>query len=116
MDRRNGFQYPVSDRMGCNEMVARLETLEDALSVSCVGSNGLQRGRRDDGHRAGPPFSILCRIEWAATSLPSPSPLVGGYFQYPVSDRMGCNLTYASCQTAGDPPFSILCRIEWAAT
>ena len=36
-----GFQYPVSDRMGCN-LDARADAADgDELSVSCIGSNGL---------------------------------------------------------------------------
>ena len=62
------FQYPVSDRMGCNNSSAESASASaQDLSVSCVGSNGLQRmeskGRYPD-----------CKN-----------------FQYPVSDRMGCN-------------------------
>ena len=36
------FQYPVSDRMGCNCFNCFARQLAIHLSVSCVGSNGLQ--------------------------------------------------------------------------
>ena len=61
------FQYPVSDRMGCNNMPGLWSRYWYQLSVSCVGSNGLQ------------PCSHVARHGRA------------GDFQYPVSDRMGCN-------------------------
>ena len=38
----NDFQYPVSDRMGCNlAWVAQPFAYTFHLSVSCIGSNGL---------------------------------------------------------------------------
>ena len=39
--RYNSFQYPVSDRMGCNNYRAADRESGLALSVSCIGSNGL---------------------------------------------------------------------------
>ena len=61
------FQYPLSDRVGCNRFDLWLH---------------------DDGPAS---FSILSRIEWAVT----PQGLIHGYrdigFQYPLSDRVGCN-------------------------
>jgi len=134
------FQYPVSDRMGCNDMkkssgrprwnlsvscvgsnglqpiAAPCITHSEQLSVSCVGSNGLQlRARRCRPHPR-QSFSILCRIEWAATPEVVVRVDKNTLFQYPVSDRMGCN-TYDSVLVGFElPTFSILCRIEWAAT
>ena len=35
------FQYPVSDRMGCNGGREQAEQGAHRLSVSCIGSNGL---------------------------------------------------------------------------
>ena len=62
------------------------------------------------------PFSILERIEWAATGeFATPTPCAGP-FQYPRTDRMGCNLTFDSSILPTDTSFSILERIEWAAT
>jgi len=61
------FQYPRSDRAGCNPPGRWLAPIEVVLSVSSVGSSGMQldigqlfRGLRPD-------------------------------FQYPRSDRAGCN-------------------------
>ena len=61
------FQYPVSDRMGCNE------ALEMFLS------------------KFKETFSILYRIEWVVTLAADPRAANLQVFQYPVSDRMGCN-------------------------
>ena len=59
---RRDFQYPVSDRMGCN-LDAQLQIREFAtLSVSCVGSTGLQPGAGINMEMAVPSFSILCLI------------------------------------------------------
>jgi len=89
---RPNFQYPVSDRMGCNSTPACRPGKPTTLSVSCVGSNGLQPVSGNRLPFSLRPFSILCRIEWAATftSFASSMPLKP-FFQYPVSDRMGCN-------------------------
>ena len=35
------FQYPVSDRMGCNLHFLHVWMCRQELSVSCIGSNGL---------------------------------------------------------------------------
>ena len=62
------FQYPVSDRMGCN-----------LFSVKRLRATTFS-------------FSILYRIEWVVTSLPNLALDFYQAFQYPVSDRMGCNI------------------------
>ena len=36
-------------------------------------------------------FSILSRIEWAVTKTAGTSPARPLHFQYPLSDRVGCN-------------------------
>ncbi len=61
------------------------------LSVSSNGSNGLRRLRSLASCVGGRTFSILERIEWAATGL-------------------------TIFALAALSPFSILERIEWAAT
>ena len=71
------FQYPVSDRMGCNFD-------EDGKVKSFTIRT----------------FSILCRIEWVVTSGASPGSRVVIAFQYPVSDRMGCNSAPTPIRTA----------------
>ena len=40
-------------------------------------------------------FSILYRIEWVVTTTDAYRALIHKDFQYPVSDRMGCNLRRA---------------------
>ncbi len=78
--------------MGCDVY----EPLERAgwrrLSVSSNGSNGLR-------HPPATPtpsvseltFSILERIEWAATDDDPNQCFTGPDFQYPRTDRMGCD-------------------------
>ncbi len=69
-------------------------TLREAeqLSVSSNGSNGLRRllSALTVGSRC--PFSILERIEWAATIPGRRRAGHRRYFQYPRTDRMGCDL------------------------
>ena len=135
------FQYPRSDRAGCNvDLPPGCKFLEH-LSVSSVGSSGMQlyalpvvnlgvaafsilgRIERDATLRSihllsrySPPFSILGRIERDATTSRLDHPFSqallsvssvgssgmqrpaeggddnpGGSFQYPRSDRAGCN-------------------------
>jgi len=62
------FQYPRSDRAGCNKLCITAYNDTDKLSVSSVGSSGMQRGYR--GHHRGSrgAFSILGRIERDATA------------------------------------------------
>ena len=40
------------------------------------------------------PFSILYRIEWVVTAGWGQAAVGAGGFQYPVSDRMGCNIVF----------------------
>ncbi len=111
------FQYPRTDRMGCDYLP-------------------YVRGTLPHG-----PFSILERIEWAATpdnqrrrsrrrrlSVSSngsnglrrvprqPSRLYAHGFQYPRTDRMGCDTGQNTARAKRNATFSILERIEWAAT
>ncbi len=87
------------------------------LSVSSNGSNGLRLDTDTRWVLHKEPFSILERIEWAAT-LPGINlilwPPAG--FQYPRTDRMGCDTAVAVIVTVTVETFSILERIEWAAT
>ena len=61
-------------------------------------------------------FSILERIEWAATLNPAYLQDVAEVFQYPRTDRMGCDLSVVADYVQSLTGFSILERIEWAAT
>ncbi len=60
------------------------------------------------------PFSILERIEWAAKLLDCAVERVP--FQYPRTDRMGCDSLSGKRHYNPRHAFSILERIEWAAT
>ncbi len=161
-----GFQYPRTDRMGCDYCAWWPCDGSDTLSVSSNGSNGLrlQTMQGEDGRTSGfqyprtdrmgcdsandvtvsaprHTFSILERIEWAATFLTSPSCLSPTTsfsileriewaatrrsehttpqlprFQYPRTDRMGCDHSAYKSNDAPKISFSILERIEWAAT
>ena len=79
--------------MGCNELPARgWETRFIAFSilyriewVVTVPSRRTLTARELT-------FSILYRIEWVVTTDERTLAAGTGFFQYPVSDRMGCNL------------------------
>ena len=150
--------------MGCDSSTAITLAASTSLSVSSNGSNGLRPLSRPNTTAPAPAFSILERIEWAATmaevqvspaldafsileriewaatspSRSRPSALStfsileriewaatalhdGQYiadddFQYPRTDRMGCDIVQIEVPVGQSPPFSILERIEWAAT
>ncbi len=62
-----------------------------SLSVSSNGSNGLRHNtfiRRSPRRKS---FSILERIEWAATVFKKLEEVIKDIFQYPRTDRMGCD-------------------------
>ena len=85
-------------------------------------------------------FSILCRIVWIVTARIAYESINNALFQYPVSDRLDCNLGIVSKETpllpfqypvsdrldcnpetsrsscSRPPTFSILCRIVWIVT
>ncbi len=63
----NRFQYPRTDRMGCDQELTVLINALVILSVSSNGSNGLRPCTRLRVLPLLRPFSILERIEWAAT-------------------------------------------------
>ncbi len=67
-DGHTAFQYPRTDRMGCDQIVA------GGRVMALV------------------PFSILERIEWAATPASPGRPATPTLFQYPRTDRMGCDI------------------------
>ncbi len=134
------FQYPRTDRMGCDSCLLTTTATHLWLSVSSNGSNGLrlpliacasdvesfQYPRTDrmgcDARgtaRMAPtpaPFSILERIEWAATRRSGGFRPPSGAFQYPRTDRMGCDAVGDGESDEVGVTFSILERIEWAAT
>ncbi len=62
------FQYPLTDRDGCNEKEEGLHAAPDSVSVSSNGSRRLQHLH-----------SLALPLEEAV-------------FQYPLTDRDGCNL------------------------
>ena len=134
------FQYPRTDRMGCDGDGGRRACPSPPLSVSSNGSNGLRLVSVDDDGNALVAFSILERIEWAATpthrlrlrrrKLSVSSNGSNGLrrtrnsthgahscpFQYPRTDRMGCDAVGDGESDEVGVTFSILERIEWAAT
>jgi len=73
------------------------------------------RGPGGEGNSPGP-FSILGRIERDATSGAGLHYLTTPTFQYPRSDRAGCNQSLAERMVQSAGPFSILGRIERDAT
>jgi len=89
---RGPFQYPRTDRTGCNFGVVGLLISRNWLSVSSDGSNGVQH-----------------------QGLDGFDPVPAG-FQYPRTDRTGCNHPKWPRVTLSSPSFSILGRIERGAT
>ncbi len=135
------FQYPRTDRMGCDLWGAPGRRESSTLSVSSNGSNGLRpqlhisspqalpdlsvssngsnglRPASDEAHTLiFHTFSILERIEWAATRDAGLESGANPDFQYPRTDRMGCDAASATTSSRLLSTFSILERIEWAAT
>jgi len=90
------FQYPRTDRTGCNDDEAGARHLHLAhLSVSSDGSNGMQLLRSHGRHGWSCTFSILGRIERDATTFwPALWAGLTAFFQYPRTDRTGCNLLF----------------------
>jgi len=89
----------------------------DPLSVSSDGSNGMQRRSRPSWAEVDrTTFSILGRIERDATLPRRPTCPAPMSFQYPRTDRTGCNSGRESAQRLSSWPFSILGRIERDAT
>ena len=88
---------------------------DERLSVSSNGSNGLRRDLWPEYRRVVAAFSILERIEWAATQV---SELVDDIANVSVSSNgsNGLRRRLAHRPKAVGFCFSILERIEWAAT
>jgi len=62
------FQYPPSDRVRCNRMIVDASRGVVNLSVSSIGSSSLQLLRQQKKALEVLAFSILHRIEFAATN------------------------------------------------
>src|SRR5512135_2935345 len=95
----NHFQYPLSDRMVCNRNLHAFDYVCEDLSVSALGSNGLQLQYPLSHLPHYRTFSIRSRIEWSATSCRSVRTEQPTIFQYPLSDRMVCNPLCAIVQS-----------------
>ncbi len=83
--------------MGCDYSVKRKKPRAARLSVSSNGSNGLRLTVTSDILSLHATFSILERIEWAATSKRRLGNIERSDFQYPRTDRMGCDLAWGMC-------------------
>ena len=86
-----GFQYPRTDRMGCDPARWDAGARRPTLSVSSNGSNGLRPVPTSASVGKIAAFSILERIEWAATVADTLDQMDDTLFQYPRTDRMGCD-------------------------
>jgi len=93
------FQYPRSDRAGCNAPSGSFLCRLPSLSVSSVGSSGMQLDTEDAAWDGQDSFSILGRIERDATNGPFSSQNEPETFQYPRSDRAGCNHSHTLAPT-----------------
>ncbi len=115
-DPQSCFQYPRTDRMGCDSFLEELPSdLTQAFSILeriewAATANSSASALNSST------FSILERIEWAATSSAYAIASPPRHFQYPRTDRMGCDRMLASAVSLPSRSFSILERIEWAAT
>ena len=111
------FQYPVSDRMGCNrKAVDHKAPLWESFSILYRIEWVVTRSRIRYMPSPFPSFSILYRIEWVVTLYRPWGRYSAHRFQYPVSDRMGCNLAAVFLTLRFGRAFSILYRIEWVVT
>ena len=117
-DRREiHFQYPLSDRVGCNLVDWGGGRIQDPTFQYPLSDRvGCNLPRRVTSIGALGSFSILSRIEWAVTLGRLPLVRRECDFQYPLSDRVGCNRGRYGLVPAPDRAFSILSRIEWAVT
>ncbi len=78
--------------MGCDILDHWFQALSQTpLSVSSNGSNGLRQRILALSEQERSAFSILERIEWAATDGGHERSQVVSLFQYPRTDRMGCD-------------------------
>ena len=86
------FQYPRSDRAGCNCCDASIVSGKVQLSVSSVGSSGMQLLFRNSDATAAENLSVSSVGSSGMQLQPVPrSPRAPSCFQYPRSDRAGCN-------------------------
>ncbi len=77
--------------MGCDNPPPAGANHRLQLSVSSNGSNGLRHVAQRQLLPVQRAFSILERIEWAATGVRHSRGRGLRYFQYPRTDRMGCD-------------------------
>ncbi len=87
------FQYPRTDRMGCDNGVIAPELVQafafsilERIEWAATAESAQGQERRNAA------FSILERIEWAATDYLASEQRWLSLFQYPRTDRMGCDL------------------------
>ncbi len=103
--------------MGCDAVKRKQEIERELLSVSSNGSNGLRPRVSQKPIHPGVILSVSSNGSNGLRRRPRP-PLrpVPHHFQYPRTDRMGCDRLELEKRITDTVPFSILERIEWAAT
>ena len=86
------FQYPLSDRIRCNSRAAgaMVPAAASFSILSRIEFAATVRGRNDMVSLPRS-FSILSRIEFAATDAKQEVWNIVQVFQYPLSDRIRCN-------------------------
>ena len=91
--RRRRFQYPRSDRAGCNFVTAiRWDGPLLVLSVSSVGSSGMQHVYPHPDSDPHSHFQYPRSDRAGCNAFPPGGQIVAVlHFQYPRSDRAGCN-------------------------
>ena len=111
------FQYPLSDRAGCNGTYLDLSPLVLLFQYPLSDRAGCNWARFSPLHLQSAAFSILSRIERAVTRYCYLCCEVASLFQYPLSDRAGCNPVHCHIRVGfTTTTFSILSRIERAVT
>ena len=109
------FQYPQTDRCGCNDRYGPVVPADFRVSVSSDGSMWVQ------------PETLRALREESTVSVSSDGSMWVQHrrrrhrrnyhmFQYPQTDRCGCNLTQEGFPNNVGISFSILRRIDVGAT
>ncbi len=102
--------------MGCDLAAASCADSCTILSVSSNGSNGLRHLLAETPEVRQQPFSILERIEWAATPQTAQAVVQLLHLSVSSNGSNGLRRTARTGISSLTRTFSILERIEWAAT
>ena len=85
------FQYPQTDRRGCNSATAKLLSSCALVSVSTNGSKGVQLSSASSKHTMQDFVSVSTNGSKGVQQRSCEIRLAKRRFQYPQTDRRGCN-------------------------